>query len=517
MYADLPIESTKKIISPKNSLGPKITIISNACILFEWKNFRILTDPWIEGPAYFGSWTNYPPSNISVNDLPPIDLIWISHEHTDHLHPYSLSFFHKNIPVMVPKLKNSRLKKLIENIGFTNVEELESFKHYSVFQDIELISFNSGSIWNDSILFLKFGDFSILNFNDAGLNFKIKSLIETVDMIFSGYSQGASGYPQTWTHLDDIEKNSIMNEANLGMLRMLKQMVDTFQPRFVVPFAGFNELYRPEHQIYEKTRKKNSLDSVVNFLKHSPVKVLDLIPGEIWDGQHDKIHRVPNREKFFKKEFLYNYLKNQYLLEKDCGFFPTKFTITHDEIRNYFESFSNSDLSLKIGTFNILFCAENSQRKLQGIISFIDGKIQYIPIIGTCDVDIQMTMICPGEIVQDIISNDFSWDEAHIGYWCIFHRDPDIYNLNLWKLLHAPWEARKTPFYPSNFIISSSIADLIEKEGEKVIKILEKFGLYCSGCYVSIGETIEEGCKIHGLDNNQINDLIQQLDSEINS
>lgn len=111
LYADLPIELNKKIISPKNSRGPKITIISNACILFEWKIFRILTDPWIEGPAYFGSWTNYPPSNISVNNLPPIDLIWISHEHSDHLHSYLLSFFDKNIPVMVPKLKNSRLKK----------------------------------------------------------------------------------------------------------------------------------------------------------------------------------------------------------------------------------------------------------------------------------------------------------------------------------------------------------------------------------------------------------------------
>lgn len=53
-----------------------------------------------------------------------------------------------------------------------------------------------------------------------------------------------------------MEKNTIMNEANLGMLKMLKQMIDTFQPRFVVPFAGFNELYRPEHQKYETTRKK---------------------------------------------------------------------------------------------------------------------------------------------------------------------------------------------------------------------------------------------------------------------
>jgi len=517
LYVDIHLESNKKNISLKNSIGPKITIISNACVLFEWKNFRILTDPWIEGPAYFGSWTNYPPSNIKVKDLPPIDLIWISHEHPDHFHPRSLSLFNKNIPVMVPKLKDNRLKKSIEKLGFTNVKELESFKRHIIFQDIELISFNSGSIWNDSILFLKFGDFSTLNFNDAGLNFKINSLIKSVDMIFCNYSQGASGYPQTWTHLDDMKKKSIMTEANLGILRMIKQMVDTFKPRFVVPFAGFNELYRPEHQKYAEERKKNSLESVIDFLKDSPVKVLDLIPGESWDGGHDIINRVSNRKKFFKKEFIRNYLKNQFLLEQHLGFYPNKFTITHNEIQNYFKSFSNSDLSFKIKTLNILFCAENSQRKLQGIISFNDGKVKYIPIIGTCDVVTQMTMTCPGEIVQEIISNDLSWDEAHIGYWCTFHRNPDVYNLNLWKFLHAPWEARENSFLPLNSdLFSTSIADLIEKGGDKITKILEKFGLYCSGCYVSVGETIEEGCKMHGLDKNQTNDLIKELDYAIN-
>ena len=517
LYANIPLESDKKIISLKNSIGPKITIISNACILFEWKSFRILTDPWIEGPAYFGSWTNYPPSNIRVKDLPPIDLIWISHEHTDHLHPHSLSLFNKNIPVMVPKLKDSRLKKIIEKLGFTTVTELESFKQHLISQDIELISFNSGSTWNDSILFLKFGDFSILNFNDAGHNFKINSLIESVDMIFSSYSQGASGYPLTWTHLDDLKKKSIMIDANLGMLKMIKEMVDIFKPRFVVPFAGFNKLYRPEHQKYEDKQNKNSLESVINYLKDSPVKVLDLIPGESWDGEYNIINRVSNREKFFKKEFIRNYLKKQFLLEKDLGFCPKKFTITHNEIKNYFESFSNSDLSFKIKTYNILFCAENSQRKLQGIISFNDGEVKYSPLIGTCDIVTQMTIICPGEIVQEIISNDLSWDESHVGYWCIFDRNPDIYNLNLWKLLHAPWEARENSFLPiTSDLFSTSIADLIEKGGEKITKILEKFGLYCSGCYVSVGETVEEGCKLHGLDKNQTNDLIKQLDHAIN-
>ena len=30
---------------------PKITLVSNACLLIEWNGKNILTDPWIIGPA----------------------------------------------------------------------------------------------------------------------------------------------------------------------------------------------------------------------------------------------------------------------------------------------------------------------------------------------------------------------------------------------------------------------------------------------------------------------------------
>ena len=59
-------------------------------------------DPWIEGPAVFGSWITYPPSNIRVEDLPKIHGIFISHEHSDHFHEFTLKKFDKHIPIFVP-------------------------------------------------------------------------------------------------------------------------------------------------------------------------------------------------------------------------------------------------------------------------------------------------------------------------------------------------------------------------------------------------------------------------------
>ncbi len=53
-----------------------------------------------------------------------------------------------------------------------------------------------------------------------------------------------------------------------------------------------------------------------------------------------------------------------------------------------------------------------------------------------------MTMVCAGNMIQEIIRNDLYWDEIQSGYWCTCSRNPDVYNVAFWKILHVPWQAR---------------------------------------------------------------------------
>ena len=89
-----------------------------------------------------------------------------------------------------------------------------------------------------------------------------------------------------------------------------------------------------------------------------------------------------------------------------------------------------------------------------------------------------MYMKCPGPIVQEIIKNDLSWDEIQSGYWCEFDRNPDVYNIGLWKLLHAPWRARihlqEIKTKSIQITDKTSIADIIENGNEETIKTLEQ-------------------------------------------
>jgi CMP-N-acetylneuraminate monooxygenase len=515
VYADLP-EKNKPIFSISGEkIAPRVSVVGSAALLIEWNGFKILTDPWIEGTAVFGSWANYPPSGITVNDLQDVDMIWISHEHSDHFNEYSLSLFRKDIPVFVPDFDNNRLAKLIAKLGFTKIHSMKTDKIFSITNDISAICFKSGSVWNDNILLLRLGNFTILNVNDAGFNWRIKDIIGKIDLICIQFSP-ASGYPMTWDHLDNDKKLQLMKERNLGMLKMIKQITEFCQADYVLPFANFNELCYPEHAKYVAFQPKNRPSDVKEYLKNTNITVLDLLPGESWDGKTGTFSRKLDREKFYEKETKNEYLKKVY--EKEKKSIPTEFNITHDDLKNYFESLSNGNITKEVGNYTVSITIKNEERQLHALISFNDGKITY----SSADdpIKAEMQMICPGGIVQKIIKNDLSWDEISSGYWSRFSREPDLYNVAFWKLLHAPWRARQEYANESKssfqFINTVSIADVIEHGGFEVSKIFEKYSLPCAGCEISIGETVEDGCRLHGFSKEKTNELLTELKNFFN-
>ena len=48
-------------------------------------------------------------------------------------------------------------------------------------------------------------------------------------------------------------------------------------------------------------------------------------------------------------------------------------------------------------------------------------------------------------------------------------------------------------------------------ENEKAVEVLFESGLSCIGCPMAMQETIEEGCKVHGMTSKDIDKLIERL------
>lgn len=56
----------------------------------------------------------------------------------------------------------------------------------------------------------------------------------------------------------------------------------------------------------------------------------------------------------------------------------------------------------------------------------------------------------------------------------------------------------------------TKLNDLLRKNPETV-EILFDAGLHCIGCPMAMQETLEQGCKAHGMTKKEINELVKRL------
>src|SRR5205807_10564462 len=76
---------------PRERVGPgelRVTFINHATVLIQIDGLNVLTDPiWgdIAGPTFYIGRERKRPPGLRFGDLPPIDVVLISHDHYDHL------------------------------------------------------------------------------------------------------------------------------------------------------------------------------------------------------------------------------------------------------------------------------------------------------------------------------------------------------------------------------------------------------------------------------------------------
>lgn len=59
------------------------------------------------------------------------------------------------------------------------------------------------------------------------------------------------------------------------------------------------------------------------------------------------------------------------------------------------------------------------------------------------------------------------------------------------------------------------LSDVFEK-CPRAMEILAEHGLYCIGCIAMQFETVEQGAKAHGMEDSQIEKMIEEINSKLN-
>lgn len=491
---------------PWRNYPVQISLHAHACLEIKSSNFSLLMDPWLDGPAFLGAWTQYPPPVVKTENLKP-NAIWISHEHSDHYHEATLVHFSRTTPIYFPDFPNRRLSQRLLVLGFTDLHPMAFGHCYELAPNFKITCFEPGGFWNDSSVLIEIDKLRILNLNDSGVNYRVARQIAPVDVVTSAFAGGASGYPLTWQHLSDFQKDEIIRKSNAALLQMLRDAATLYGARRILPFAGHFVLWHPSQRHYMRRMKVNSIADVEKaFADIADVGVVNLLPGDSWNLVDDTVQRAV-RERPFTHDRLTveKYVEAAYNEAAFAKHHPTGRTISREKIEKYLLQFNQ--------TAEISLCED-----LTGILRLRDTEVAIafevksgtLKILSTAPEYPSLTIEIPGGVLGAIIDNNLSWDEAHIGYWCHFDRHPDVYHAGFWRMIQAPYFLRSMPA-ANGVDEGANILQLLELYGEPAERVLNRYGLYCVGCQRAPSETLTAAAQAHGLGQSELTRMIAEL------
>jgi|TARA_R110000744_G_scaffold158591_2_gene274548 UDP-MurNAc hydroxylase len=267
----------------------KITHIASAAVLVTHKNTKILTDPWLIGEEYYGSWTHYPSVDIDFKQFDDVDYIYISHIHPDHMSKETLEKINPDIPVLIHNYDAKFVKmnlerwgrKVIElnhgekfhcgdglNINIYAADDCDPEVCYKFFGCGKMES-KFGSTGIDTMAIIENGDKTILNVNDCPYLLSKKVLDKVlknhpvIDMLWVGYA-GAGSYPQCWDYSDKEKLEVYGIKKKNHFLKMGLDYINKIKPKTYMPFAGTYTL-RGKAAFLEKFRVVPELQDALSY------------------------------------------------------------------------------------------------------------------------------------------------------------------------------------------------------------------------------------------------------------
>ncbi len=137
---------------PKGSLS--VTPVGHATFLIQMDGINILTDPiWSErcSPVSWAGPKRHRKAGIRFEELPPIDVVLVSHNHYDHLDlPTLKRLAEKGVPRAIVPLGNL---DLIQNTGIPHTEELDWWQSIRLSPDMKVTlvpaqHFSARTLWD---------------------------------------------------------------------------------------------------------------------------------------------------------------------------------------------------------------------------------------------------------------------------------------------------------------------------------------------------------------------------------
>lgn len=170
----------------------RVTYIGHATLLIQSANLNILTDPQFSLRA--SPFSGFGPKRVQlpgvkISDLPPIDIVFVSHNHYDHLDIDSLRFLWKrDKPLIITPLGNDKIIRQVNpriNLQVMDWEESIPLSDDVICQLLPSQHWSARTIWDKNEALwgsacFKFDQKSVLFLGDTGFDEKLFKKIKKV-------------------------------------------------------------------------------------------------------------------------------------------------------------------------------------------------------------------------------------------------------------------------------------------------------------------------------------------------
>ena len=258
---------------PKLNTG-SIFFIGNATVLIRYAGFTILTDPTfihMHEKVHIGyglSSTRLTNPAIDIKELPPLDLVLLSHFHGDHFDQVAVRELDKSLPIVT----TSHATEELSLRGFINPEKLEIWENISFVKDKVQLTITATPGRHGPLpvaIFLPQVMGSILDFQTKDGHHLLRLYITGDTLVFDEIKEIPKRYPNIDIALLHLGGTTVMGimvtmDAKEGI-----QMFKIINPRKAIPIH-YNDydVFKSPLEDFQWQIREAGLDDRVHYLTH---------------------------------------------------------------------------------------------------------------------------------------------------------------------------------------------------------------------------------------------------------
>ena len=220
--------------------------IGNATVICYDRKPVLITDPWLEGNPYFGSWAlSYEIPEEQMEAAKQCEYVWVSHGHPDHLSVRSLRLL-KDAKILIPDHVGGRIAGELGGLGF-NVTVLKNHQWTELSPRLHVLSIPDYN--QDAILLIDLDGTLLVDLNDASPRGWGPFVRKTTRKYGKSFLLEQFGYGTTdMINFFDESGSRIEPRAALRLPvgRTIALVAETFGVTHAIPFSSLQKCQRAD-------------------------------------------------------------------------------------------------------------------------------------------------------------------------------------------------------------------------------------------------------------------------------